>query len=247
MANERLRKAMASAQVDLEAVANAAEVDTKTVERWLAGREPRPRHRWAVASLLKRAEAYLWPDATADEVELTLAYAHRSDVSPEVWWNLFSSAEHEIDLLAYAALFLPEQHISLVNLLREKAAGGCSVRILLGDPTSPKIIERGEEEQFGEGIVSRSKVALLHYQPLTSCEGVQIRVHGTTLYNSIYRFDNTMLVNAHVYGCNAYSAPVLHLRRRVKGGLFDTYLESFESVWALSKLPTVTQNGTATT
>src|SRR5712692_5059699 len=247
MSNERLRRAMASANLDLDAVAVAASVDTKTVERWLAGREPRARHRWAVASLLKRSEAYLWPDATAGEVELVLVYTHRSDVSPGVWWNLFSSAEREIDLLAYAALFLPEQHISLVDLLRERAASGCSVRILLGDPTSPKIIERGEEEQFGEGIVSRSKVALLHYRPLATSEGVQIRVHGTTLYNSIYRFDNTMLVNAHVYGCNAYSAPVLHLRRRVKGGLFDTYLESFESVWALSKLPTLTQNGVATT
>src|SRR5690349_11833592 len=112
MPNERLRKAMASAHVDLEAVANAADVDTKTVERWLAGREPRPRHRWAVAALLKRAETYLWPDASRDEVELILAYAHRSDVPPDVWWSHFRSAEREIDLLAYAALFLPEQHLS---------------------------------------------------------------------------------------------------------------------------------------
>ena len=72
-----------------------------------------------------------------------------------------------------------------------------------------------------------------------------MRVHGTTLYNSIYRFDTTMLVNAHVYGCNAYSAPVLQLRRRVKGGLFDTYLESFESVWALSRPAPPSQNGDA--
>jgi transcriptional regulator with XRE-family HTH domain len=243
MSNERLRRAMASANLDLDAVAVAASVDTKTVERWLAGREPRARHRWAVASLLKRSEAYLWPDATAGEVELVLVYTHRSDVEPAVWWDLFSSAEREIDLLAYAALFLPEQHISLVRMLKEKAAGGCSIRIVLGDPTSPKILERGEEEQFGEGIVSRSKVALLHYKPLADDPGVHIRVHGTTLYNSIYRFDDTMLVNAHVYGCNAFSAPVLHLRRRLKGGLFDTYLQSFEAVWTLSKPATWPHNG----
>jgi len=243
VSNERLRRAIASARVDLDVVATAANVDTKTVERWLAGREPRARHRWAVASLLKRSEAYLWPDATADEVELVLVYAHRSEVDPTVWWDLFSSAEHEIDLLAYAALFLPEQHISLVHLLKEKATGGCNIRILLGDPTSPKILERGDEEQFGEGIVSRSKVALLHYKPLAEDPGVNIRVHGTTLYNSIYRFDDAMLVNAHVYGTNAYSAPVLHLRRRLKGGLFDTYLQSFEAVWTLSKPAMWPQNG----
>jgi len=85
------------------------------------------------------------------------------------------------------------------------------------------------------------------YQPLAISGGAQIRVHGTTLYNSIYRFDDTMLVNTHVYGCNAYSAPVLHLRHIVKGGLFDTYLESFESVWALSTPAPFTQNGAAQT
>ncbi len=232
---------MASAQVDLEAVAQAANVDLRTAERWVSGRVPHQRYRWAVASLVKQDEAYLWPDAVGHSsprspgtFELVRLYPHRSDVPADVWWNLFSTTENEIDLLAYAALFLPEQHVSLVELLQEKSAGGCRIRILLGDPSSSKIVERGEEERFGEGIVSRSRVALLHYEPLVTCPGVQIRVHGTTLYNSIYRFDKTMFVNAHVYGCNAYSAPVLHLRRLVKGGLFDTYLESFESVWALS-------------
>src|SRR5260370_42258631 len=184
---------MGSANLGLDTVAFAVSVATKTVERWLAGREPRARHRWAVASLLKRSEAYLWPDATAGEVELVLAYTHRSDVEPAVWWDLFSSAEREIDLLAYAALFLPEQHISLVRMLKEKAAGGCSIRIVLGDPTSPKILERGEEEQFGEGIVSRSQVALLHYKPLADDPGVHIRVHGPSLYNASDRVEHAVL------------------------------------------------------
>ena len=254
MSNERLRRAIATARVSVEVVATAANVDSKTVRRWIAGRLPYPHYRWAVAAFLKQDEAYLWPDVPArtgprglEALDLMLIYTHRSDVPPELWWNLFSAAEREIDLLAYAALFLPEQHLSLVDLLREKAAAGCKVRLLLGDPTSPKIIERGEEEQFGEGIVSRSRVALLHYQPLAISGGAQIRVHGTTLYNSIYRFDDTMLVNTHVYGCNAYSAPVLHLRHSAKGGLFDTYLESFESVWALSTHAPFAQNGTAQT
>jgi hypothetical protein len=254
VANVRMRRAMDRAQVDLEALAAATKVDMRTAERWVAGRIPHQRYRWAVASLLKQDEAYLWPDVIAPSgqrglgsVELVLLYPHRSDLPSDVWWSLFSAAEREIDVFAYAALFLPEQHLSLIDLLREKSAGGCRVRILLGDPTSPKIIERGEEEQFGEGIVSRSKVALLHYQPLATSEGVEIRVHGTTLYNSIYRFDDTMLVNSHVYGCNAYSAPVLHLRSIVKGGLFDTYLDSFESVWALSAPAPFAQNGAAQT
>ncbi len=57
-------------------------------------------------------------------------------------------------------------------------------------------------------------------------------MHGTTLYNSLFRFDDALLVNTHVWGLIAYSAPVLHLRRRSDGGLFDTYAQSFEAGWA---------------
>jgi hypothetical protein len=64
--------------------------------------------------------------------------------------------------------------------------------------------------------------------------GVNIRVHGRALYNSIYRFDSVMLVNTHVWGVSAFGAPVPHLRRLVDGGPFDTYAHSFESVWRCS-------------
>jgi hypothetical protein len=58
--------------------------------------------------------------------------------------------------------------------------------------------------------------------------GVELRFHATTLYNSIYRFDDDMLVNAHVYGAPAAHSPVLHLRRLPGGQLFDHYQASFE-------------------
>ena len=63
MSNERLRKAMTKARVGVEEVAEAAEVNPKTVQRWLSGRLPYARHRWAVARLLGEDEAFLWPDA----------------------------------------------------------------------------------------------------------------------------------------------------------------------------------------
>ncbi|MFF0628958.1 helix-turn-helix domain-containing protein [Streptomyces sp. NPDC004296] len=54
---------------------------------------------------------------------------------------------------------------------------------------------------------------------------------GTTLYNSLYRADDQLLANAHVWGVNAYGAPVWHLRRNNDGGMFDTYTDSFGAVW----------------
>ena len=61
--------------------------------------------------------------------------------------------------------------------------------------------------------------------------GVEFRLHGTTLYNSIYRADDEMLANGHLYGVGAYMAPVLHLRRVPGGELFDAYAESVEKAW----------------
>ena len=56
-----------------------------------------------------------------------------------------------------------------------------------------------------------------------------------TLQPPIYCGDERMLVNAHVFGINAYAVPVWHLHRETDGGMFDRYAESFEAVSALSR------------
>jgi hypothetical protein len=65
-----------------------------------------------------------------------------------------------------------------------------------------------------------------------AAENVEIRLHRTVLYNSIYVADDQLLVNSHVYGAPAQNAPVLHLRRVAGGDMVTTYLDSFERVWA---------------
>ncbi|MFC9999709.1 DUF5919 domain-containing protein [Nocardia sp. NPDC127526] len=115
--------------------------------------------------------------------------------------------------------------------MKERAEAGCSIRIAVGDADSANVRQRGREEKFGHGIESRCRLALMHYQPLCATSGIELRTHDTTLYNSIYRADDQMLVNAHMWGVNAYGAPVWHLRRTRDGGLFDTYAESFDAVW----------------
>ena len=75
----------------------------------------------------------------------------------------------------------------------------------------------------------------LHYlDGVDQVDGVQVRGHSTTLYNSIYRFDDKMLVNAHTFGAAAVESPVLQIHRVPSGRLFDHYMRSFERVWAAS-------------
>lgn len=72
-------------------------------------------------------------------------------------------------------------------------------------------------------------------EPLLRIPGVEIRQHNTVLYNSIYRFDDEMLVNTHVVGSPAPQNPVLHIRKLSGGHLFEHYMKSFDRVWASAK------------
>jgi transcriptional regulator with XRE-family HTH domain len=240
MGNERLRASIATARLGIEELAEQVEVDPKTVQRWLKGRVPHARHRWAVARVLDEDEHYLWPPEDRGEpgaspnAELVAAYAHRADVSPTQWWQLFSSAQRQVDLLGYAMLFLVEQHPQLPALLQRKAGEGCRVRIALVDPASPEAEERDEEERLGGGLTARIRTARLYFGVLDDCPGVEIHHHRTPMYNSIFRFDDQMFVTPHLYGAPGYSAPLLHLRRKGGQGLFDGFAAHFEAIWATS-------------
>ena len=69
------------------------------------------------------------------------------------------------------------------------------------------------------------------YRPLRSVEGVEFRFHRTVLYNAIYRADDQVLVNTHLFGVTAAHAPVWHLRKLPAGELASSYIDSFERVW----------------
>lgn len=239
MTNERLRASMAAGGWTHASLAAKAEVDPKSVERWVnLGRTPRRTTALLAAETLGEDVHALWPAlrqpraARAVSPELVALYDQRADLPVSTFTDLLSQAHERIDVLVYAAVFLHEAYPRLNDLLRERAADGCTIRIALGDADSPNVQQRGQEEKFGHGIESRCRLALMHYQPLATVPGIEIRTHGTTLYNSLYRADDQLLVNAHIWGVNAYSAPVWHLRRNADGGIFDTYTSSFDAIWA---------------
>lgn len=243
MANERLRDALLHAGLTADDVAGTVEVDTKTVERWMTtDRTPYPRHRRKLSALLGVAESYLWPKAVPPErqsriaaAEIVGVYPHRNSVPAELWDELLSAAADRIDILVHAGQFLTERP-DFIRTLADKAAAGVTVRINFGDPESQAVSLRGEEEKLGEGVLAaRIKYGLAAYRPLLDTPGIEFRFHETTLYNSIFRFDEQMIVNTHVYGVPGAHAPALHLRKLGAGDLFDTYATSFVDVWTLSK------------
>jgi hypothetical protein len=216
-------------------------VDPKTVQRWLTGRVPYPRHRDALAELTGWTVRDLWPHAasatdpgaTTDEVRVT--YPHRSTVPADAWHHLFTRADDVIDILAYSSLFLAED-ATAQRILRAKASAGVRIRIALGDPDGHHVARRGADEDIDTIMASRIHNALILYRTLAAQPGAELRLHDTVLYNSIYRADEEIMVNTHVHGCPASRAPVIHLRLSAADGMAATYLDSFERVWASAKM-----------
>lgn len=238
MPNERLRAALLQRGVTPDKLAEHIGVDPKTVERWIIkGREPYRRHRYTIAAFLGVEEVYLWPDAltrdqvaAASESEIVTVYPHRSEVPRDVWNRFFSEAESEIGILVYSGLFLSED-AGIQRTLAGRAKAGVRIRMLFGDPDSPEVAERGEDEGIGEAMAAKVRNVLALYKPLHALEGVEFRFHRTVLYNSIYRADDDLLVNTHIYGLPAARAPVWHFRKVPGGEIAASYLESFERVW----------------
>ena len=240
MVNDRLRDALLGARITYEELADKLGVNLKTVERWVSqARTPYPQFRHQIAVLVQKDEGWLWPHGYSrqrrgeiTESEIVRVYPYRVDVPDELWARLFENATGSIGILVYAGFWLAEHHARLISLLKEKADDGVAVRILLGDPDCPQVALRGQEEDIGDAMAAKIRNVLrAYYRPYASHPGITIKLHSTTLYNSIYWFDDDMLVNTHAYGVPANFAPVLHLRHLSSGSLFQTYARSFDRVW----------------
>ena len=235
--NESLRQAMLRARLREDDVAAHLGVDPKTVRRWLNGRVPYPNSRAALAHLVGADEADLWPEAggplsgRSHPEELAAVYPHRWAIPRDTWVRLFESAEHEIGVLAYSALFLAED-AGLLGIVASKAAKGVKVRVALGDPDGDCIAGRGQEENIGDAMAAKIRNALTLFRPLLKCEAIELRLHRTVLYNSIYQADGQLFVNQHAYGIPAAHAPVFCFREAGGGYMARAYLDSFQRVWA---------------
>jgi transcriptional regulator with XRE-family HTH domain len=191
MANERLRAALLQSGLSVAALAEEIGVDPKTVERWITqNRVPYRKHRFAVATRLGQDEIYLWPDALpqdqvaeASQSEIVSIYPHRWAVPRETWGKLFESAEREIGFLVYVGLFLAEDS-GVQKILRDKAAAGVRVRVLLGDPESAAVAQRGEDEGIGDAVATKVRNALVLYRPLIASDGAEFRMHTRTVGRS---------------------------------------------------------------
>jgi hypothetical protein len=117
-------------------------------------------------------------------------------------------------------------------MITDAARRGVAVRLCFGDPGSEAVAIRDREEGIAGTLAAKIRSSLTYYEPLLDLDGCQVRLHSTTLYASLFRYDDEVLVNPHAYGEAASANPTLHLRMLDGGRIPQHYLDSFERVWA---------------
>lgn len=197
----------------------------RSLKRWENGVRPRGVYPTALAELIRSSDPRYAPGVTG-------LYERRALIPRQRWDELLHRARHRVDIWVYAGLFLPEEHPDVIEVLATIAHGGGQVRLLAGDPDCDAVRRRSVEEGIGEqAIGAKIRNVLALYKQLRTVEGVEVRLHNTTLYTSLYRFDDTMVVNHHIYGLPAAHSPALVVDQ---GPLFAAYLQTFDTVWATS-------------
>ena len=233
--NQRLADAIRSSGRSLEDLAADVGAHPKSLERWISsGRLPHPASRQNLAALLGVPMPVLWPESPGAGhgiSELVGIYPTRNELSPSTVASLLDDATAHVDVLAYSAMWLWDTVPRFRERLLERVATGVAVRICLGDPKSDAVRIRGEEEGSGDGMESRCKIAIGYAKAGLGANAGVVRISGATLYSSIFRFDDELLVNTHFWGNAASDSPLLHLRCGDDRGIAANALRSFDRVW----------------
>ncbi len=246
--NQRLYDAIRLSGKRLEDIAYEVDADPKTVARWVTdGRLPRPALRQKLAQLVGVPEAVLWPDAPGAAYgtsELVGIYTTRRELPPSTVGSLLDSAAQHIDVLAYAALWLWDTVPAFAERVALKITEGVNARICLGDPSAETVLLRGREEGINDDLASRCRLAAKYARAIKysrtdpGTDTRAVRLSGATLYASIFRFDDDVLLNTHLWGNAASDSPVFHFRRQGERGIAASAIRSFDRVWeAAQPLP----------
>lgn len=243
--NDRLKQRLRAKGLSPQRFATLADVSLKTVQRWLANAEANVHEHNAqqAADVLDTTAHDLWPakfppsdPATSPVAAMpgpftATFYASRTQVPINVWRDHFSHAQTSIDILVIAATFLFDTLDGFLDILLAATERGVTVRFLVGDPDSQVMTIRGEEEGIGESVIARSRNSVELLAPHALTPGLHIRTHQTTLYSSIFRVDDAVIVNFHIYGSPGRNNPVMLLSRHEEPRLWATLERAFTRVW----------------
>jgi transcriptional regulator with XRE-family HTH domain len=218
-------------------LAAAAGVDVKTVGRWVRGESlPQAINARATADALGCDPQALWPDMfptmrpPGTGTVAVSVYGSRADVPVTVWAQLFDSAVEQIDILVYGGTFLFDG-VPRLQDAHYSCRTGSRYPVHRWRPG----VRRGNATRRGGrdrvSLAARCQMTLTRLQSLVDCAGLEVRTHATPLYTSIFRADDTLIANPHLYGAPASDNPAIFIRRDDAAELWRHHQLAFERVW----------------
>ncbi|MQY33125.1 hypothetical protein SRB17_10850 [Streptomyces sp. RB17] len=173
---------------------------------------------------------------TGGDLEIVRSYPYRSACPSTVWGELVASTKEELFFAGYTNYFLFIDQPNFVSTLRGKLESGCRVRFLLGDPEGEITRQREAIEDVALSVSTRIRITLENLRKLGNAEGLEARYSAPEdaanhVSLSVFRFGSEALVTPHLARLVGHDSPLLHLRKRDSGGLFDRFTEHAEELW----------------
>ena len=108
---------------------------------------------------------------------------------------------------------------------------------LLSGAWCRRAIARGDPDgsSLHSDVIARCRTTIELLAPRASTPGLQIRTHQATLYSSIFRVDDHIIVNFHIYGSPGRNNPVMMFTRSDDPRLWATFEHAFNRVWDNAK------------
>ncbi|AYV26498.1 hypothetical protein EES41_07150 [Streptomyces sp. ADI95-16] len=235
---------MADARVSQRELAFKVGVTPKSVERWISDEEliPHARNRLDACRVLGVTEEMIWPEAVTTRVkvgndrELVHSYPYRSACPSTTWTALVRDATSDLLLGGYTNYFFWTMIPDFPGIVRRKTEAGCRVRFLLGDPDGEVTRQREVIEGATLTVSTRIRMTLEALERLGPLQGLEARYSDPSdavnhVGLSVFRFDHDALVTPHLARAVGHDSPVLHLRRRGDGGMFDRFAGHAEELW----------------
>lgn len=238
--NEALKAALDSADVSPAVLARRVGVDVKTVRRWVStGRPPHEETRMRVAEVLGVSADSLWPQAVRSTLklgadrEIVATYPFRNLCPTSVWAGLLDGARKRIVMAGYTSYFLWQDHPRIADRLKAKAAAGCEIRFLLGDPDSQMTREREELEGVPLTVSTRIRITLDQLAKMQPAPGIEARFSDSPahLSQSVFIFDDHLLYTPHIGDGLGHESPLMHFRRLEEDGLYDRFSTHVGVLW----------------
>lgn len=233
----RLAEQMQKRHVSVRELAARAGCDERTIQRALNGTTtPQLRVAESIAVVLECEPEDLWPRVGQDHpsrAALTVRlFPSRAQVPADVWRDALAATTSRIDICVYGGTFLFDTVHGFLRLVRDAATRGVQVRIVVGDPGSVAVHQRGVEEGIDDALAGRCRLTLSRLAPIHELDRVEIRMHSTPLYVSMFFMDDALYANHHILGSPAGDNPVIEIPRDLDLELWESYRDSFEHIWA---------------